>query len=44
MNFTLRRIRLILDNYIGKIPDLKEVLAEEGQQKRTSESRSNRRI
>lgn len=31
-------------NYIGKIPDLKEVLAEEGQQKRTSESRSNRRI
>lgn len=31
-------------NYIGKIPDLKEVLAEEGQQKQTSESRSNRRI
>ena len=31
-------------NYIGKIPDLKEVLAEQGQQKRTSESRSNRRI
>lgn len=31
-------------NYIGKIPDLKEVLAEEGQQKRTRESRSNRRI
>ncbi|WP_273730809.1 hypothetical protein [Leuconostoc mesenteroides] len=31
-------------NYIGKIPDLKEVLAEEGQQKRTSEARSNRRI
>ena len=31
-------------NYIDKIPDLKEVLAEEGQQKRTSEARSNRRI
>lgn len=31
-------------SYIGKIPDLKEVLAEEEQQKRTSESRSNRRI
>lgn len=31
-------------DYIGKIPDLKEVLAEEGQQKRTRESRSNRRI
>lgn len=31
-------------NYIGKIPDLKEVLAEEGQQKRTSRSRSNRHI
>lgn len=30
-------------NYIGKIPDLKEVLAEEGQQKQTGESRSNRR-
>lgn len=31
-------------NYIGKITDLKEVLAEEGQQKQTGESRSNRRI
>ena len=31
-------------NYIGKIPDLKEILAEEVQQKRISESRSNRRI
>ena len=31
-------------SYIGKIPDLKEVLAEDEQQKRTTESRSNRRI
>lgn len=31
-------------NYIGKIRDLQEVLAEEGQQKRTRESRANRRI
>ncbi len=31
-------------DYIGKIRDLQEVLAEEGQQTRTRESRANRRI
>jgi len=40
----LKLTNLGVINYIGKIPDLKEVLAEEGQQKQTSESRSNRRI
>lgn len=40
----LKLTNLGVINYIGKIPDLKKVLAEEGQQKQTSESRSNRRI
>ncbi|MGL5301515.1 MAG: YveK family protein [Weissella confusa] len=40
----LKLTNLGVISYIGKIPDLKEVLAEEGQQKQTSESRSNRRI
>lgn len=40
----LKLTNLGVINYIGKIPDLKEVLAEEGQQKQTRESRSNRRI
>lgn len=40
----LKLTNLGVINNIGKIPDLKEVLAEEGQQKQTSESRSNRRI
>ena len=40
----LKLTNLGVINYIGKIPDLKEVLAEKGQQKHTNESRSNRRI
>ena len=42
--FLVKKPFLGIINYIGKIRDLQEVLAEEGQQKRTRESRANRRI